>query len=250
MYEGIFTEIGLSPNEAKMYETMLSEGEMTVGEVALKSKIHRRNVYDAMNRLIEKGLVFQVLGTGENHYRPVDPAKLMELVDEKRVKLEGVLPRLEVLFKARPEQEASYIYKGIEGFKNYLRDILSVREDVCFIGAKGAWFDPRLQPFLSRFLVDAKKRGVKYRHIFDHEVRQCESTVLKAVGKPYKFFPKKYSTSSMVDVFGDRVVLFTGAGLTTIDDDITIFVIVSRPMADSYRTWFQFMWDFCPEGKK
>lgn len=247
MYEGIFTEIGLSPNEAKMYETMLVEGEMTVGDVSLKSKIHRRNVYDAMNRLIEKGLVFQIMGRGENVYRPVDPSKLMELVDEKRMKLEGVMPRLETMFNARPEQEAAYIYKGVEGFMNYLRDILSVQEDVCFIGAKGAWFDPRLQIFLDRFLVDAKNRGVKYRHIFDYEVRNEASRVPKSVGKPYKFLPKKYSTPSMVDIFGDHVVSFTGAGLMEINDDITIFVIISKPMADSYRKWFQFMWDFCPE---
>ena len=53
----------------------------------------------------------------------------------------------------------------------------------------------------------------------------------------------------MVDIFGDHVVSFTGAGLCQISDDITIFVIISRPMADSYRTWFQFMWDMCPEYK-
>ena len=47
----------------------------------------------------------------------------------------------------------------------------------------------------------------------------------------------------MVDIFGNHVVSFTGAGLAEISDDITIFVIVSRPMADSYRTWFKFMWD-------
>ena len=249
MYTSIFTQIGLSPNEAKIYETLLEEGELAVGNIALKAKIHRRNVYDAINRLIEKGLVFQIIGYSENRFRAVDPNKLMELVEEKRSKLEGIMPRLDQLYNKEPEQEAAYIYKGIEGFKNYLRDILSTQEDVAFIGAKGAWFDPRLEAFLSRFLTDAKARGVNYRHIFDYEVLKHGAHVTRAVGKPYKYLPKKYSTPSMVDIFGDHVVSFTGAGIAQISDDITIFVIRSRPMADSYRTWFQFMWDFCPEVK-
>ncbi|MDP2624868.1 MAG: helix-turn-helix domain-containing protein [Candidatus Peregrinibacteria bacterium] len=249
MYTSILTQLGLSTNEAKIYQTLLEEGETTVGTIGLKSKIHRRNVYDAMNRLIEKGLVFQVFGKGENLYNPVDPSKLMELVDEKRMKLEGILPRLEKLYKKTPQHEAAYIYKGVEGFKNYLRDILSVEEDAYFIGAKGAWFDPRLQTFLDRFLVSAKKRGIKYQHLFDYEVKDHAKRVPKSVGKPYKFLPKKYSTSSMVDIFGDHVVSFTGAGLSKISDDITIFVIVSKPLADSYKKWFQFMWDHCPAVK-
>ncbi len=246
MYTQIFTEIGLSINEAKIYEALLQEGEAAVGQIALKSNIHRRNIYDAVNRLIEKGLVFQIFGKGENLYKPVDPAKLMELVDEKRMKLEGIMPRLEKLHASTPQHEAAYIYKGVEGFKNYLRDILSVQEDTYFIGAKGCWFDPRLQTFLDRFLVDAKKRGIKYKHLFDYEVKDHAKHVPKAVGKPYKFLPKKYSTESMVDIFGDHVVSFTGAGLAQIHDDITIFVIISKPMAESYKTWFQFMWDHCP----
>lgn len=249
MHLDILTEIGLSQNEAKIYETLLEEGESTVSNLSNKSKIHRRNIYDSMNRLIEKGLVFQVIGRGENLYKPVEPNKLMELVDEKRMKLEKAMPDLIDEYQSKPHLEAAYIYKGIEGFKNYLRDILSVQEDAYFIGAKGCWFDPRLKIFLDKFLIDAKKRGIKYYHLFDYEVKDGAPHVPKAVGKPYKYLPKKYSTPSMVDIFGDHVVSFTGAGLAKISDDITIFVNISRPLATSYKTWFQFMFDHCPEIK-
>lgn len=247
MYANILEQIGLAQNEAKIYEALLSTGEATVSTVALKSGIHRRNIYDSLNRLIEKGLVFQVVGYGENVYRPVEPSKLMELVDEKRSVLEKAMPGLLKQFAAKPHLEAAFIYKGLEGFKNYLRDILMAKEDAYFIGAKGCWFDPRLKIFLDRFLIDAKKRGIKYRHLFDYEVKDHIPFVPEAVGKPYKFLPKKYSTPSMVDIFGDHVVSFTGAGLAKISDDITIFVNISRPLATSYKTWFQCIWDFCPE---
>lgn len=246
MHLDILEELGLSQNESKIYETLLEQGESTVSHISTKSKIHRRNIYDSMDRLIEKGLVFRVIGRGDTLYKPVEPNKLMELVDEKRTRLEKIMPDLVSQYESKPHLEAAYIYKGVEGFKNYLRDMLSVNEDAYFIGAKGAWFDPRLQTFLDRFLIDAKKRGIKYHHLFDYEVKDKASHVPKAVGKPYKFLPKEYSTPSMVDIFGDHVVSFTGAGLCKISDDITIFVNISRPLATSYKTWFKFMFDHCP----
>ncbi|MFZ2189336.1 MAG: helix-turn-helix domain-containing protein [Candidatus Magasanikiibacteriota bacterium] len=249
MYSQILTELGLSINEAKIYETLLQEKQTTVSNISKKSKIHRRNIYDSMNRLIEKGLVFQVIGHGDTLFKPVEPAKLMELVDEKRTRLEKEMPHLMHEYQKHPVLEAAYIYKGLEGFKNFLRDVLSTKEDVYCIGAKGAWFDPRLNTFLDKFLVDADRRGIKYKHLFDFEVLKQAPHVPKAVGKPYKYLPKEYSTPSMVDIFGDHVVSFTGAGITKISDDITIFVNISRPLATSYKTWFKFMWDHCPEIK-
>ncbi|PLX28302.1 hypothetical protein C0581_02835 [Candidatus Parcubacteria bacterium] len=247
MHTAILEGLGLSKNEAKIYETLLLIGEATVNEISVRSKIHRRNIYDTMSRLVEKGLVFQVIGKGDNVYKPVDPNKLMELVEERQRKLEKVMPELVAAYNDKPQLEAVYFYKGIEGFKNYLRDVLSSGEDVYFIGAKGCWFDPRLKTFLEKFLKDAQREGVKYQHLFDYEVKDDLPEVMESVGKPYKFLPKEYSTPSMIDIFGDHVVSFTGAGLGKISDDISIFVVVSRSMATSYKTWFKFMWDHCPE---
>ncbi len=39
-------------------------------------------------------------------------------------------------YEAVEEKEEAYLYRGIEGFKNYLQDILKVGETVYFIGAK------------------------------------------------------------------------------------------------------------------
>lgn len=247
MHVDILEEIGLSKNEVKIYTTLLQEGQTTVSNISTKSQIHRRNIYDSITRLIEKGLVFQIIGNGDNLYRPVDPNKLMELVDEKRARLQKVMPDLIADYNAKPQLEAAYIYKGIEGYKNYLQDILSTNEDAYFIGAKGAWFDPRLKTFLDQLLVDAGKRGIKFHHLFDYEVKDNAKHVPDSVGMPYKFLPEKYSTPSMVDIFGDHVVSITGAGLTRISEDITIFVNISRPLATSYKTWFQFMFDMCPD---
>ena len=87
-------------------------------------------------------------------------------------------------------------------------------------------------------------------HLFDHDVKESGHSIVGIVGKHYKFLPKKYETSSAVDIFGDRVNILHNIHLGKIgnDDEITFTVIVNKNLADSYRTWFQYMWDMCPKS--
>ncbi|MBT3834661.1 TrmB family transcriptional regulator [Candidatus Peribacteria bacterium] len=249
MHVEVLQNLGLSPNEAKIYEALLTYGGSSVSTISLRAKVHRRNAYDSIHRLIEKGLVSEVFSEGETVYEAVEPAKLMELIKEKERKLDAILPQLQTSFRDTKAPQRAYIYKGVEGMKNYLREALRAGKDMYEFGAKGGWFDPRMKDFTEWFLDEAKKKKIKFHHIFDFEVKDQLPHVPKAVGKPYKFAPPVYSSKSAIEVYGDRVVTFTGLGIGTLDDDLTIFVIVSPELADSYRTWWQFMWDSIPEEK-
>lgn len=249
MFIETLQELGLSPNEAKIYEALLDLNQAGVGEISSKAQIHRRNVYDAINRLISKGLIFPILSRGENIYSPVDPGKLLELVKEKEVNLNKILPDLQKRYASEAGSQEAYIYRGVEGFKNYLRDILRVEKNVYMIGAKLGWFDPRLKNFIESFLKEAKRKKIKFFHVFDAEVKEKGKATLPLLGPDYKFLPVKYATNSAVDIFGDYVVTFTGLKLYKIDDEVTLFVLKDKELAESYRTWFNFMYDMCPPKK-
>lgn len=249
MHNEILQELGLSPNEAKIYEGLVEIGQAGVPEISVKIGVHKRNIYDTIPRLLQKGLIYQLSEAKENKYSAVEPSKLQDLIWEKESKLKSILPDLNRQFKKTAGKEAVYIYKGVEGFKNYLRDILKVGEDVYFIGAKGGWFDTDLQIFIKKFLKDAKAKGIKYQHIFDHEVKNLGPDILPQLGKPYKFLPPEYSTNGAIDIFGDHIVTFSGLTIKDITDDVTLVVIINKELADCYRTWFKFIWDFCPSQR-
>ncbi|MEN9557811.1 MAG: hypothetical protein RL141_180 [Candidatus Parcubacteria bacterium] len=243
MYREVLEELGLSPNEAKMYEGLLEIGSASVPELAIKISVHKRNVYDIIPKLLRKGLIYQIVDAKENRYAPLEPNKLSDLIWEKEAKLNSILPALNQQFKKVSTEEEVYIYRGVEGFKNYLRNILAVGEDVYFIGAKGGWFDTDLQTYIKKFLKQAQEKKIKYHHIFDAEVKRFAPDLLKTLGKPYRFLPATYSTTGAVDIFGDHIVTFSGLTLKNITDDVTLIVIVNKELADCYRTWFKFMWD-------
>ncbi len=249
MFQPIFQQFGLSKNESKIYEILLTEGKSGVSDIAKKSKVHRRNVYDSLDRLIEKGVVFEIRSPYENEYQAVNPDKFLEFLEEKKVVLERAMPHLQQLYKAIPHKNEVYVYRGPEGWKNYMHDMLQVADEAHFLGAKGGWLDERVKNFFPQFEQEAQKKKMKFWHLFDHEVKTELPHVLQHVGKNYKFLPKGYSTPAAVDVFGDHVNILSNIHLGGLDENFSFTVIVNQQIADSFRTWFKFMWDFCPEEK-
>ena len=246
MYTELFQQLGLVKNEARIYEALLQEGECGVGHISLKSKVHRRNVYDTLNRLIEKGLAFEIALAKENHYRAVPPEKLMEMLAEKQRMLKKAMPGLEMLYKGTPHKEEVYIYRGPEGWKNYMQDLIKVGEPAYFIAAKGGWLDGRVKHFFPAFIESAEKAGLEFFHLFDHEVKEKCPEIIPHIGTTYKFLPKGYSTNVAIDIFGDHVNIITPMNIGGLDEEFSVTVIVNPNIAEAFRTWFKFMWDFCP----
>ena len=250
MYQELLQKIGLSLNEARVYEALLYSGEVNVNKISVKSKVHRRNVYDSLNKLIEKGLASEMFIKGEKLFKAIDPERLKEIIKEKETALKTFLPEMKKLYQSvQPEAEA-YLFRGIEGAKNYLQLILQEKQPVYFIGAKAMWLDPRLKHYLPHFDAERKKLGIKFMHLFDYEVKTKKPEILKLVGKPYKFLPKNYSSPTMVDIFGDYVVTFVGVKPGELYEEPLMFVMKSKLLADGYRKFFQFMWDNCKEEKE
>ena len=232
MYEELLREIGLSMNESKVYEALIPLGEASVQEISLKAKVHRRNVYDSLAKLVDKGLVSEVFVKGEKHFKAMSPQRLMELLKEKEEHLNKVLPELKAKQQAFEEKEEAYFHRGTEGFKLYLQSILEQGETVYFIGAKAFWLDPRLQHYLRHFERERKRLGIKFMHIFDYEIKTEKPEILKLVGKPYKFLPKEYSSQTAIDIFGDYVVTFVGVKPGELAEEPLQFVLKSKRLAD------------------
>lgn len=252
MLSNIYQILGLSPNEAKIYEALVDHGESSISEIAINARIHRRNAYDAINRLVDKGLCFLIVSPKENRFSAVDPDKLTELLAEKQTELNNILPELKKKFHRSEAEQESYIYRGIEGQKNILREVLRVGQDSYFLGAKGGWYDPKIEVFRKSFFKEANKKGIKFIQLFEHEVGKHLSGFPKYFeGKlQYRFLPKEYSTNSAIHIFGDYVVTYTGLSFGKLPEDLVIFVMRSKDLAESYRKWFWYMWEQSEAPKK
>lgn len=236
--------LGLSKNEARLYRSLVEHRSTTVADLFKDTGIHRRNIYDSLERLLEKGLIFEVLERKENAYEAVHPQKLYEMLREREAAVSPTIDALTTSFEQEPQVDAAFIYKGREGYKNYMRDLVRVGEPVYFLGAKALWFTPGMDlRFLTDFQRTMKKQEKQYKTLFDPRVPKELPEAMEKVGGQYKVLPTGCETVGVMDVFGDYVVSFTSAGVGDFGEDGKIFVTINRDLADSYRTWFDLIWN-------
>lgn len=244
MHTEILEQLGLAKNEAKIYEVMLNINDFSVSKISAKTGIHRRNVYDSLARLREKGLVFEIFIKNETKYKAVNPDKLQELVQEKQDILQKIMPDLKNLYQTNESKNEVYIYKGAEGWKNYMRDMIITGEEAYFLGAKGGWLDPRVKHYFPKFEQDVKDKNITFYHLFDEEVKNKFPQILEHIQDNYKFLPAKFSTNIAIDIFGDRVHIISKMYLGKLDDDFSVTVIRNKSIAEGFKTYFWLIWNF------
>ena len=245
MHEKTLMELGLSLNEARIYEALVQAGEASVNTISVKTKINRSNVYDAMERLCDKGLATEMFFKNQKYYIAIHPRRLMELLKERETQIESILPDLEKKFESHKNDEEAYFYRGVEAYKNYMFDILKEKKPYYCIGAKGMWFDPRLKYFRLKFDRERKKSKIFYSHIFDEGMPKVITDPLKFEHGTYKFLPKKYCSKLTIEFFGDYVVIYSGEEFGKLKEEPTVFVIKSKDISEGFKKLYQFVWDNC-----
>ena len=85
-------KFGLSENESKVYLFLLRQGSSKVNEIYEGTKIQRTFVYEILRNLLEKGLVSYVVKSGIKYFEASNPDKLKEIIEEKKILLDKILP--------------------------------------------------------------------------------------------------------------------------------------------------------------
>ena len=243
-YTQVLENLGLTPNEAKIYQALLELKNGTIWDISKKADIHRRNTYDAIKRLIDRGLAYQVLPKKTLTYAPVHPDKFKELMDEKVSELNSVLPGLIARFNKLDLQQSLSIYRGVQGLQNYIKLLIETCEqgnELLVLGSKGTYFEPEIASFAKKYQKRFAK--LKGKVIYDEVMKENKDELKLGGKKPYKFLPKKYCGGTTVAIFGDYVAIYSGVHTKSVDEDITIFILKEKTMAQDYRKWFNFMWE-------
>lgn len=150
----IFERFNFSKTEALVYMDLLANGHLTGYQIAKNIGLSRSSVYNALNTLYRRGVVF--LLPGENNlFRALEPnvlvPRLKREYEEAAKALEEGLSHLEM-----PKQDGRFL--NLEGKENILtkaRELIRDANQDIFINTD---FDPRL---LAEVLISAGKRQVR-----------------------------------------------------------------------------------------
>ncbi|VVC02284.1 HTH-type sugar sensing transcriptional regulator TrmBL1 [uncultured archaeon] len=238
-FERLLTRMGLSAAEAKAYLSLLEIGPSPAGKIASQAGLYRKNAYDALARLAEKGLVTSALEGSVKYFQAKGPENLSNYLEEKkkRIELEGTalseaLPSLKRRIGAYSRDIEAEIYRGNDGIKTILNECLNVPE-VLFIGATGD-VESRLQYFWPQYNEKREKKKVLWKLLLVHESRNRRIT--KSKHYEYKVLPKALSGPNVIYIYGDSV-----ANVLWLEKPLA-FVVRHRELAESYRRHFHYLW--------
>lgn len=231
-------KIGLSPNEAKCYLTLLQIGSASANEISRKSGIHRVSVYDALRGLREKGLISQISKANKLLFEAGNPDKISEMISNKESELQEarkIVPELLLDFKMAKQKQEIHSFKGLAGIKTILQEMLKSKTEILDFGA-----EYKIKEFLPYdFPKWDKERVSKKIHM-----RIVANLKIKPVTLPLtkiKYVPSEFNSSVSTSIFGDKVAL-----IMWVEDPLGV-IIEHKNVADSYRNYFEYLWKTAKE---
>src|SRR3989344_4598576 len=232
MNTSVLKKIGLTDTEIKIYIELLSLGATSAGKIVEQTGIYRKNLYDALNKLIEKGLATYVVENKIKIFQAKKPDNLLRYLDEKKEELEELLPELNAKANLQTPEIESEIYRGTEGIKTILKECLNHKE-VLFIGATGD-VETKLPYFWPHYNKEREQRKVLWKLPLVHEAKNKHIT--KSKYYQYKVLPKILSGPNVIYIYGNTI-----ANVLWLEKPIA-FVITHKALADNYRKYFEYLW--------
>lgn len=228
----LLQNLGLEEKEAKVYLALLQLDEATATIISEKTNLDRTLIYQLANKLIEKGLVSYIIKNNVRYFSAANPKKLLQDLKEKEEEVRKAMPELINLTKIKEEETKVEIYRGKEGLKTILKDILRTGENYLVFGEEGKFQE--ILPIFSHQFLKQIVRGKIHEHVLVRE--DFKGKVLKTKNSKFKYLSNDYLFPVMTVVYSDKVVNFIWK--------IPYYAILTKnkDVADSFRSQFNVLW--------
>lgn len=137
MYKDNLISIGLTDNEADVYEWLLHNGERSAGDIIEGTGLKRGNTYNILESLVQKQIIVQTEKNKIAHFKIENPNALLEYIDRnkealehKRATIESIIPALISKFNLSTNKPVVSYYEGEAGIEYVINDTLTSKTEL------------------------------------------------------------------------------------------------------------------------
>ncbi|MDD5192802.1 MAG: helix-turn-helix domain-containing protein [Candidatus Nanoarchaeia archaeon] len=228
----LLQDLGLEEKECKVYLALLQLGETTATKISEKTNLDRTLIYQLTNKLIEKGLVSYIIKNNVKYFSSANPKKLLQDLKEKELKLQEVMPELINLTKAKEEETRVEIFRGKEGLKAVLKDLIRTKKDYVAFGEEGR-FQQVLPIDIHQFLNQIVKNNIHEKVLVREDLR---GIVVSSKNSEFRYLPKEYLSPVTIAVYGNKVANFIWTS------PYYAILTENKEIANSLRSQFNALW--------
>jgi len=232
MIEETLQELGLNKRESICYSALLELGSSTVGVICKKTGIPSSKIYEILNNLIQKGLASYVIKGKIKHYQASNPRVLLNYIEEKKKKIEEILPQLLLKQKLIKKQSVE-IFEGQKALFSLFVDLIE---------------DAKPNELYLVFSINEENKNEQANLFFRNitlrrKAKKLDTRLLRNI----KYFKKekhtklklrytKFNLPQGITIFRNYVII-----LSWVDSPIAI-KIESEIFADQLRDFFLELW--------
>jgi HTH-type transcriptional regulator, sugar sensing transcriptional regulator len=230
-------EFGITKTEEKVYLVLSQHGSSTASDIIKKTQLHRTTVYDVLDRLIEKGVVSFVVQNKIKYYSSINPSKFLDIALEQQKQAEAkqelakkIISEINSLKKESESKSTAQVFVGVKGQKTIMNDIIEEGKDFVEFGAEGK-FEEGLSSYTKQWAEKRIAKNIKAKIIFKEGLSGPKWKM-----NQIRYVSKEYQSPASTIVYGNKVAIFIH------EEPITIILIESKKLSESYRNYFNLLW--------
>lgn len=253
MFHDIFTQAGLSNNEASVYEFLLKNGETSAGKIIKKTPLKRGVVYNTLVDLGQKGLITERKKKKIAYFRPEHPEKLRRdledkemVIDKAKTTLEANLPAIISSFNLVSGKPGVRIYEGKAGLAKVLNDSLNAKSEILtYADVEG------MEKYLGRdndkYVQKRKELGLKKRGIVPDTLyaREYLKDYDKSVTEVRFIDHKKFPIFLEMEIYNGKVSFMTFSKKKLIG-----VIIENEEIYRTQKSIFEMVWESAKTWEK
>ncbi len=231
----VLKEIGLTNTEIKVYVTLLELGPSLASKISKTANVERTVTYHVLEKLIRKGIVSFVIKENRKYFSAAEPEKLRDLLREKEDILNQIIPQLVKLKKSEEQPLSIEVFRGKEGFKTVMEDLIRDKKPYYILGYTGKG------PDIAKFwFVHWQKRRIKNkvkRYLLVHKGKE-NLKILKYPLTRIKILPEQiiHEPKTSTIIYSDKILLFLPL------EEFAGIRIKNKEIHDSYKEYFDILW--------
>lgn len=243
------TKLGFSPSEIAVYLQLLKTGSSYANKISSETKINRSNVYEALDRLISKGVVSFIAKNKVKWFEAKSPEAIISLLKEKGEEINKIekeiqqeIYELKKLAQTKKPLEAN-VFTGKKALRILFDEMVVSKKDISLFGADKIPFREIFGPYFELWHKMRIKNGIKQKSIFPRKFKvelemhkkQLQKTLKKTLIK-YKYIDDKFLSPTATFVYGNNCIFIHWS-----KEPIAI-KIQNNEIAKSHQNYFDMLW--------
>ncbi len=234
----LLEDLNLTSIEINIYKLLMNRGPTPAGEIAKRIGSHRRNTYDAIDRMISKGFLGYIKENNLKYFQIQDPKNLIDKLKEKQQAWEELLPKIQKDMESWKDKKETLFFRGTKGIKQVFNDIISHNSEV-LVKATSKDINTFIKYFMPKFEKERISKEISLKMIFDNNT----SKEIKNTLKIQKLCKVKYLNSFNSTPISEYIYSNNVATILWLDSEPSVILVRGNEFANFHREQFEYIWN-------